>query len=131
MRFSGFIVGLTIAMLIGWVWQTTDANGGQAVAVQPKKEKDKNEGKKGKTVGILVAKGDNFIEVQADGEERARKYVPQWKGGLPAKGGGLDKNMLKIFRSLKVGSRIQVSWVFEERLRALAVEALVPTEKKE
>jgi hypothetical protein len=58
--------------------------------------------------------------------------VPQWKGGLPAKGGGPDKNMLKIFGSLKVGSRIQVSWVYEERLRALAVEVLAPPpEKKE
>jgi hypothetical protein len=104
---------------------------GRVLAAQAKKEKDKNEGKKGKTVGILTAKGENFIEVQADGEEKARKYVPQWKGGLPAKGGGPDKAMLKIFRSLKVGSRLQVSWIFEERLRALAIEVLAPPEKKE
>ncbi|HMF18136.1 MAG TPA: hypothetical protein VKE98_13065 [Gemmataceae bacterium] len=119
------------ALLVCCVCEMDVGSGSGAFAVQPKKEKDKNEGKKGKTVGILTAKGESFIEVQADGEEKARKYVPQWKGGQPAKGGGPDKAMLKIFRSLKVGSRIQVSWVFEERLRALAVEVLAPPEKKE
>jgi hypothetical protein len=119
------------ALVVCWAWENGLKTHGHAVVVQPMKEKDKNEGKKGKTVGILVAKGENFIEVQADGEEKARKYVPQWKGGLPAKGGGPDKAMLKIFRSLKIGSRIQVSWVFEERLRALAIEVLAPPEKKE
>jgi hypothetical protein len=123
------MVALAI-VIAGWSLQTSKST--QAFAVQPKKkEKDKNEGKKGKTVGILVSKGPNFIDVLADGEEKAREYVPQWVGGNPDKGGGPDKAMLKIFRSLKVGSRIQVSWLYEERLRALAVEVLAPPPKKE
>ncbi len=89
-------------------------------------EKGKNleEGKKGVAVGKLISKGENFIEVRADGEEKARKYVPQWKGGAPAQGGGPDKEMLKIFRDLKVNSRVEVDWVFEERLRAVKVKVL-------
>lgn len=103
----------------------------RALAVQEKKEKDKTEGKKGRAIGLLTAKGPNFIAVKAAGEEKARKYMPRWIGGLPADGGGLDKGMLKTFRSLKIGSRIQVDWVFEERLRAVGVKLLqVPKEKQ-
>lgn len=88
------------------------------------KAKNPEEGKKGATIGLLVSKGDNFIEVKGDGEEKARKFVPQWRGGAPADGGGPDKAMVKTFRELKVGSRIEVNWVFEERLRALHVKVL-------
>lgn len=103
----------------------------RAFATQEKKETDKKEGKKGKTIGLLTAKSANFIEVKADGEVKGRKYVPRWIGGAPATGGGLDKNMLKTFAALKVGSRLQVDWVFEERLRAVAVKVLQDAEKKE
>jgi hypothetical protein len=95
-----------------------------------KKEKDPMEGKKGKVIGLLTEKGPNFIEVKADGEEKGRRYVPHWVGGLPAQGGGPDKKMLKIISELKVGSRIEVDWEFEERLRVVAVKVLkAPVEK--
>lgn len=93
-------------------------------------KKDAKEGRKGTTIGVLVKKAKNAIFVQADGEEAPRPYVPQWRGGLPAKGGGLDKTMLKTFEKLKVGSRVEVQWVFEERLRALAVKVLDEPKKK-
>jgi hypothetical protein len=96
-------------------------------------EKDKDEGKKGKSgtvVGILTAKDKNWIEVKAAGEEEARKYVPHWRGGMPAQGGGPDKEMLKTFAKLKVGSRVQVKWEFEERLRAVEVKVLKEPGKK-
>jgi hypothetical protein len=95
---------------------------GSAAAAQDKKDKDAV--KSGKVVGVLIGKEKNAIEVKADGEEKARKYVPQWVGGLPAQGGGPDKKMVKIFSDLKVGSRIEVEWIFEERLRAVAVKVL-------
>jgi len=97
---------------------------------QEKKEKDPMEGKKGKTIGTLTEKGDNFIEVKADGEEKGRKYVPQWVGGDPKQGGGPDKKMVATFKELKLGSRIEVEWVFEERLRALKVKLLAPPKDK-
>ena len=89
-----------------------------------KKKKDEKEGRKGSTIGVLVKKEKNFIEVKADGEEAPRKYFPQWIGGAPDKGGGLDKGMLKTFAGLKIGSRIEIQWVFEERLRARTVRGL-------
>jgi hypothetical protein len=107
-------------------------SGSRAVAQDKdkKKEKDPLEGKKGTAIGALTDKGANFIELKADGEEKGRKYVPQWVGGAPAQGGGPDKKMLKIISELKVGSRLEVEWLFEERLRVLGVKVLkAPVEK--
>src|SRR5690349_17899606 len=103
-----FLAGVTGAIL--------ELAGQEAVVLgqEKKKEKDPQEGKKGTVIGTLTNKGENFIEVKAPGEEKARKYVPQWIGGAPAKGGGLDKNTLKAIREVTVGSRIEVEWIFNE-----------------
>lgn len=102
---------------------------------QEKKAEKKEVGKHGKVIGILVGIGKEkkSIEVKADGEEKARVYVPHWVGGAPAQGGGPDKKMLEVFGKLKVGSRVEVKWEFEERLRAVEVKVLqAPAgEKKE
>jgi hypothetical protein len=82
------------------------------------------EKKSGTVSGIVTAKDKNWIEVKADGEEKARRYVPRWIGGKPADGGGLDRKMLKTFADLKIGSRIRLEWEFEERPRAVKVELL-------
>ena len=84
----------------------------------------KEKGKKGTVVGTLTAKGENWIEVKADGEEKARRYVPHWRGGLPADGGGPDKKTLATIRTLKVGSRVRLEWSFEERPRIEKIEVL-------
>ena len=44
---------------------------GTAAGAQDK-SKDTNEGKVGKTIGTLTEKSDTYIEVKADGEEKAR-----------------------------------------------------------
>src|SRR5262245_10010491 len=84
-------------------------------------KKDPLEGKRGVTVGKLTGKGKGYIEVLGDGEEKGRKFVPEWVGGNPDKGGGPDKAVLKVFDALTVGSRVEVDWVFHERLRALKI----------
>jgi hypothetical protein len=120
-RLFGF---LAFACLLG-LFALSDA-GGQ----DKKKEKDPQEGKKGKVIGTLTDKGTNYIEVKADGEEKGRKYVPHWVGGLPAQGGGPDKKVLKVISELKVGSRVEIDWEFEERLRVLTVKVLkLPAQK--
>ena len=105
--------------------------GGAALGQDKKKEKDPNEGKKGKVIGTLTAKDDKSIEVKADGEEKARKYVPRWVGGAPAKGGGLDKDVLTTIKELKVGSRVEVEWLFQERFRAIAIKLIAPPKADE
>jgi hypothetical protein len=82
------------------------------------------EKKSGTIVGEITSKGKDFVEVKADGEEQARKYVPHWVGGLPKDGGGPDKEMLKVIADLKVGSRVKLFWEFEERPRVVKVEVL-------
>jgi len=102
---------------------------GLSSSAQEKKKDQK--GQSGTAIGILVAKDKNSIDLKADGEEKARKYVPHWRGGAPAQGGGLDKDMLATFAKLKVGSRIEVKWEFEERLRAVEVKVLKEAAKKD
>ena len=89
-------------------------------------KKDKPAKKSGSVTGEITAKDkDNkWIEVKADGEEKARKYIPHWRGGAPKDGGGPDKEMVKVFTTLKVGSRIQLDWEFEEHLRAVKIDVL-------
>lgn len=119
MILSRFVTALAVAVLVAGL-QAAFAHAGE----KKEQKKDEAEGRKGKTIGILTAKGPNFIEVKADGEEKGRRYIPQWLGGDPKAGGGLDKAVLKVFHELKVGSRVEVDWVFEERFRALKVKVL-------
>jgi hypothetical protein len=91
-------------------------------------KKEEKEGKsvprKGEVTGVVVAKGDNWIEVKADGEEKARKYVPHWRGGNPAQGGGPDKAMIAELKKIPVKSRVRMDWTFEERPRVEKIEIL-------
>src|SRR5436190_906910 len=64
----------------------------------------------------LKDKDNKWIEVKADGEEKAKRYMPYWRGG---NNGGFDKDIVKVFSELKVGSRIQLDWEFDERPRAV------------
>jgi hypothetical protein len=118
-------------VLLGLVLAAIDMSGTASQAQEKdKKEKSPFEGKKGKAIGVLTDKGKGFIEVKADGEEKGRRYVPMWIGGNPAQGGGPDKTMLKIISELKVGSRLEVEWLFEERFRVMGVKVLkAPAEK--
>jgi len=90
-------------------------------------KKEKPEKKLGTGTGEVTAKDKNWIEVKADGEEKARRYMPYWRGGNT---GGFDKEILKVFADVKVGSRVRLEWEFDERLRAVKVEVL-DTPKKE
>lgn len=70
--------------------------------------------------GIVTAKGENWIEVKPDNAP-AERYMPQWVGGLPKDGGGLNKEILTAFAALKIGDRVEVQWLYNERKRALDV----------
>lgn len=93
-------------------------------------EKKKDEPRKGTVTGIVSATGDGWIEVKADGEEKARRYVPHWKGGLPKDGGGLDKEMVAKIKEIAVDSRVRLEWEFEERARVVKVEVLKKPDAK-
>src|SRR5438552_6074137 len=98
-------------------------------AAQEKKDQKKDDPKaekerKGTVTGVVTAKGDNWIEVKADGEEKARKYTPHWRGGNPNAGGGPDKEVVAKIKETPVHSRVRIEWVFEERPRVEKIEVL-------
>jgi hypothetical protein len=94
-----------------------------AAASQDKDDK-KTEPRKGTVTGIVSAKGSNWIEVTADGEEKGRRYVPHWTGGLPKDGGGPDREMVKKIKDTPLKSRVRIEWEFEERPRVVKIELL-------
>jgi len=105
---------------------------GFCAGAQEKKDERKEEPRKGTVTGLVSAKGENWIEVKADGEEKGRKYVPHWKGGAPKDGGGPDKDMVARIKDTPLKSRVRLEWVFEERPRVVKLEVLKkPIGKKE
>jgi hypothetical protein len=94
-----------------------------------KKEAAKEEKRGGTVTGTVTAKGDpakkeNWIEVKADGEEKGRRYVPHWRGGLPKDGGGPDKEIVAQIKEVPIGSRVRIEWSFQERPRVEKIEVL-------
>jgi hypothetical protein len=96
-----------------------------------KEEKTEEKERKGTVSGVVTAKGDNWLEVKADGEEKARRYVPHWRGGAPDKGGGLDKDMVAQIKKVEVNARVRIEWEFEERARVVKLEVLKKDDKKD
>jgi hypothetical protein len=111
-------------MMLGLAMAFLGATGAAGTLTAQEKKENKPETRKGEVTGVLVAKGDNWIEVKADGEEKARKYVPHWRGGNPDKGGGPDKAMVAEIRKVPLKSRVRVEWSFEERPRVEKIEVL-------
>jgi hypothetical protein len=101
-----------------------------AAPVWADEKKAPPEKRTGTVIGIVKAKDKNWIEVLADGEEKPRRYFPQWLGGQPSVGGGLDKKILETFAKLKLGARIKIMWEFDERPRAIKIEVLKEPEKE-
>ncbi len=105
---------------------------GMAIVARADEKKDakKDEARKGTVTGIVTAKGDNFIEVKADGEEKARRYVPHWRGGAPAQGGGPDKEMVARIKATPLKAQVRIEWVFEERPRVEKIDILQKPDAK-
>lgn len=91
-----------------------------AAADEPKKDEEK----KGTVTGIVTAKADNWIEVKADGEEKARRYMAHWRGGLPKDGGGPDKEIVAKIKEVPLKARVRLEWTFQERPRVEKIEVL-------
>jgi hypothetical protein len=106
--------------LIGWLLAAGALSLAGSAAAQDKKDQPR----KGTVTGIVSAKGSNWIEVTADGEEKGRRYVPHWTGGLPKDGGGPDKAMVKKIKDTPLKSRVRIEWEFEERARVIKIEVL-------
>ena len=89
-----------LARLLVFPFAIAFASAAAASGQERKPDEKKEEKKSGSVAGVLAAKGDNWIEVKADGEEKARRYMPQWLGANLQQGAGLDKKMLEVIKSL-------------------------------
>lgn len=94
---------------------------------EKKSAKKEEAGRKGTVSGVITAKGENWIELKADGEEKARRYLPLWRGGLPADGGGLDKEMVAKIKGTPLNTRVQLEWEYDERPRVVKITNLKKT----
>src|SRR5947209_1374193 len=83
----------------------------------PKKEAEK---RSGTVTGVLTAKGTNYIEVKADGEEKARRHLYH-RGGT--------KELRQAITDTHLGSRVRLEWQFLEHLRVMSWEVLKRAEK--
>ena len=83
----------------------------------------------GTTEGVLVAKGDNWIEVKAENQTQALRFRAPWIGGLPKNGGGPDALVVKAIKALRVPNRVRVAWKTLEGPRVVGVETLETGDK--
>ena len=102
----------------------------KAAAGDDHKKGDKEEPRHGTVTGTVTAKGENWIEVKADGEEKGRRYMPHWRGGLPKDGGGPDKKIIAEIKAIPVKSRVRLEWSFHERPRVEKIEVLKKAESE-
>ncbi len=79
----------------------------------------------------VVEKGEDWIVLRAEGQREGVRYVPQWSGGLPKDGGGLDRRMLGAIRETPVGSVIKAKVGHDERPRILAIQIVRRPEARE
>ena len=118
---------IRIGSLVGWACLMMVGTSFSLLTAQDKaqkKAKNPEEGRKGTVTGLVTSKGDNWIEVKADGEEKGRKYFPHWVWGNPAQGGGPDKKMIAEIKKTPLKSRVSLEWLFEERPRVEKIELL-------
>ncbi len=72
---------------------------------------------------VVTKQGDTWIEIQST-EGTIRRYVPRWTGRHPTQGGGLDIVAQKLIREAKLGSKVQVEWIWDERVRLVNLLSL-------
>lgn len=85
--------------------------------------------KKGELDGILVSKGEFWIEVKDD-NGYAERYLAPWQGLGPTRGGGFDPAYLVLFKELIVGNRVTMKWSWDGHLRVQEIEIVRPGKEK-
>jgi len=75
----------------------------------------------GTLTGEIIGKGTDHLTIVPDDRDEALRFIPVWKGGSPAQGGGFDKEMLKKIAEQKIGDRVTITWKLEEHRRLLSI----------
>jgi len=116
------VAGLEVKAMNDLVLPLEFSGGGAAAA---------SEAAGGTLVGILTAKGINWIEVKAEGQAESKRYIPEWRGGMPENGGGPDEQTLAAIKRLPVSNLVRMDWTETEgHLRVLKIEMIAPEQKE-
>jgi len=117
-------LGLITATAVPTVAEEHKAPAKEEKHAEPKKEGHDamKEGTKGVSQGTIVSneKGKLILKTE-DGD---LLFMPNWIGGNPADGGGLDKEVLKKMEAFKAGQKVKISWFWSERRRVETISAL-------
>lgn len=81
--------------------------------------------KSGELRGILNAKGEAWVEVHED-NGLLERYLAPWQGESPARGGGFDREKLRVFKDLIVGNRVYLDWFWDGHLRVRKIKQIRP-----
>ncbi len=79
--------------------------------------------RQGNVTGKVVALSEKWIDLKPDGGGYTERYMPKWIGGAPDKGGGLEKDMVRRIREQKVGDKIVIQWIYDERKRVVGISS--------
>ena len=117
-------LGLITATAVPTVAEEHQAPAKEEKKAEPKKEGHDamKEGTKGVSQGTIVSieKGKLILKTE-DGD---LLFMPNWIGGNPADGGGLDKEVIKKMEAFKAGQKVKISWFWSERRRIESISAL-------
>ena len=81
--------------------------------------------KAGELKGILSSKGDAWVEVIED-DGLLNRYLAEWEGGSPSRGGGFHLKSLEKFKELVVGNRVYLDWFLDGHLRVKKIKHIKP-----
>ena len=73
--------------------------------------------KAGFFTGMLINKGDNWIEVEGTDNPTPWRFYARWVGGLPEEGGGYHSRTLEFFEDFEISNQVRFYWTYDHRPR--------------
>lgn len=89
----------------------------------PGKDGEKNAAAKGVVIGVVIAKGKDWVQIKSVSGKQ-EKYIPEWVGGAPKDGGGPNKDVVKQIAGVNVGDKVSAEWYVNDHLRLKGIQVL-------
>ena len=73
--------------------------------------------KSGVFFGTLLQKGDKWIDVKSEKNEKPWRFYAQWVGGLPEDGGSYKPSTIEYFNNFEINDIVRFHWTYDHRPR--------------
>lgn len=73
--------------------------------------------KAGFFTGMLINKGDQWIEVEGTDNPTPWRFYARWVGGLPEEGGRYHSRTLEFFENFEISNQVRFYWTYDHRPR--------------